>query len=511
MKRKTVKRVGKFLGVFLAIATVVSCLGVRRQIQFHSGALTELVDAERFNTKLGALALVNVRVLSADCESLSDPQTVLIQDGLFVAIGPQEEVPGDFQVIDGSGKFLIPGLIDAHTHLHRSKNDLLLYLANGVTSIANMNSLPEGTYLDWKREAEEGALSPRLYIAAGGMSTSKGLYPWIQTFFGSRRYNSPEKARRAVRKFKDQGYDAIKSYAPSKEVYYAIMDEAKVQNIPVTGHVPYAVGIEGLYTSGQSGVAHVEELSKNSFVDFGGFREVFYDNIEAYMAFVSGRADSIAIRLKEADITVCSTSGYYSGILKQDLDLKRYLKEIELEYANPGVVEGSRYRRGWLPGENKFEDTSNTDQEGRERAQLYWGTYIKSIDVITQALDRNGVKLVTGSDSNGYCTVPGFSFHEQLWSLDRIGFAPAKIYRMATVNASEWMGHNTGVIQVGKMADAVLLNANPLEDVRNAKKIEAVFIQGKYLNRKRLDEMLKAVKDANNRSRNVNIDEFLRP
>lgn len=511
MKRKTVKRVGKYLGVLLVLTTVISCLGVKRQIQFHSGALTELVDAERFNPEPGALAIVNVRVLSPDCESLSEPQTVLMKEGLFVAIGPDEEIPNEFQVIDGSGKFLIPGLIDAHTHLRRSKNDLLLYLANGVTSIANMNSLPEGTYLEWKQEAAEGALSPRMYIAAGGMSTRKGFYPWIQTFFGTRLYNTPEKARRAVRKFKEQGYDAIKSYAPSKEVYYAIMEEAKVQKIPVTGHVPYEVGIEGLYTSGQSGVAHVEELSKNSFVDFGGMREVFYDNIDAYMAFVAGRADSIALRLKEADITVCSTSGYYTGILHQDLDLETYLNGIQLEYANPGVVEGSRFRRGWLPGENKFEDTSNTDTDGKERARLYWGTYIKSIDVLTRALDRNGVKLVTGSDSNGYCTVPGFSFHEQLWSLDRIGLEPSTIYRMATVNASEWMGHNTGIIQVGKLADAVLLNANPLEDVRNAEKIEAVFTQGKYLDRKRLDEMLRAVKDANNRSRKISIDQYLTP
>lgn len=495
--------------LLLIIISIVAYISVKSQINHHNGSKTEIVDSSIFNATQSPVAITNVSVLSSDGSQMRDSLIVLIKGGTIVGVDKKMQVTEEYTIIDGTGKFLIPGLIEAHAHLHRSKNDLLLYLANGITSIANMNSQSDNLYLKWKEEAQQGALSPKIYVAAGGMSTRKDFRGKINTLFGSRYYNTPEAARKAIRKFKAQGYDAIKSYAPNREVYYAIMDEAKKQNIPVTGHLPFDVGLDGLYTSGQSGVAHVEEITKNTFEDFGGISSIFYDNVEAYFKYLHEQADTIAIHLKKNNITVCSTSNYYKLILEQDLDLNTFLKKIELEYANPGIVEGSRYANGWFPGSNQFENPANTDEEGIQKAKIFWGAYAKAVYVVTKALVDNGVHVVTGSDSNGSGTVPGFSFLDQLESLDRIGLTNSQILQVATKNASKWMQHNTGAIEVGLRADLVLLNKNPLDDIRNTRSINAVITDGKLLDRSTLDKMLLAVKEANNRSRKVSIDEYL--
>jgi imidazolonepropionase-like amidohydrolase len=495
--------------LLLLIAGVVSCIGVKSQIEHHSGSNTELVDSSIFNVSQSPLAITNVSALSQDCNKMRDSLTVLIKGGEIISVGKDANLTDEYTIIDGKGKYLIPGLIDTHTHLHRSKNDLLLYLANGITSIANMNSLPDKTYLKWREEARQGALSPKIYVAAGGMSTKKGFMATIRTFFGSRRYNTPAQARKAVKQFKEDGYDAIKSYAPSKEVYYAIMDEAKKQNIPVTGHLPFDVGLEGVYSSGQSGLAHVEEIIKNTFMDFGGYSHIFYNNVDSYIIYLKENADKIALNLKKNNITVCSTSNYYEAILEQDLDLVTFLKKIELEYANPGIVEGSRYASGWFPGTNQFENPYNTDEESVKKAKIYWGTYAQAVFIMTKALVDNGVNLITGSDSNGSGTVPGFSFLDQLESLHRIGLSNSEILKVATKNNGQWMNKNTGVIDIGLSADLVLLDKNPLNDIGNTRTIHAVITNGKLIDRTTLDKMLQSVKEANNRSRKVNIDEYL--
>jgi hypothetical protein len=497
-------------GTLLAssILTLTSYVGINAQVSHHNGSKTELVDSSTFDISQSPLAISNVSVLAPDYERMMGGMTVLIKKGEIVSVGKDANITKEFTSIDGTGKYLIPGLIDTHTHLHRSKNDLLLYLANGITSIANMNSRPDKVYLKWRDEALNGALSPKIFIAAGGMSTNKSFMGKIRTLFGSRYYNTPADARKAVKEFKALGYDAIKSYAPSKEVYYAILDEAKKQNIPVTGHLPYEVDLEGLFNSGQSGLAHVEEVTKSTIVKFGGYSHMS-DNPEAYIAYLKENSNRIAVNLKQSNITMCSTSNYYSNILEQDIDLNAFLKKIELEYANPGIVEGSRLANGWFPGSNQFENRENADDEGVRKAEIYWGTYAQAVHIMTKALVDNNVSLITGSDSNGSGTVPGFSFLDQLDSLHRIGLSNSQILKAATKNAAQWMKKNTGVIDIGMSADLVLLNEDPLENISNTRAIEAVISSGQLLDRATLDSMLQSVKDANNRSRKRLIDEFL--
>lgn len=148
--------------IVLMIASIVSCLGIKSQIKRHTGGNTELVDSSQFEIIVTPLAIKNVSILLADSTKMEDSLTVLVKNGKIENISKDVSIPSEYKIIDGSGKYLIPGLIDTHTHLHRSKNDLLLYLANGVTQIFNNSSEKDNILLQWRKEAQQGALSHSL-------------------------------------------------------------------------------------------------------------------------------------------------------------------------------------------------------------------------------------------------------------------------------------------------------------------------------------------------------------
>lgn len=494
--------------IVLIVASVVSCLGIKSQIRQHNGGNTEVVDSSIFKTISSPLAITCVSVLSADCTKMSDSLTVFIKNNKIEKITDDTKISSEYKIIDGTGQYLIPGLADTHTHLQRNKNDLLLFLANGVTHIADMGSGFDWTLLKWRKEAEEGSLSPKIYVAIGGMSSKKGIIQKIKTWFGdSPKFNTPSQARKAVKKFKNQGYDAIKAYNLSSEVYFAVADEAKIQNIPMIGHLTPELSLKDFYTSSQSQLAHIEEITKATIRDFGGLG---YENTDEYLVYLNKNADSIAIKLKQRDVTVSTTVWIIESIYKQNFEIDVFLKNIKLEYQNPGQIEGSKLRKGWLPGNNGYENLEIKDNpEKRKRAKLFWKTYIKAIHIMTKALVNNNVTVITGTDSNGPGVIAGFSLHDELESLNKIGLSNAQILYSATSAPAKWMKSDAGKIEVGLRADLVLLAENPLENISNTKTINGVIINGKFLDRFMLDKILKSVKKANNNSRKVNIDEYI--
>ena len=201
---------------------------IKSEARHHSGQNTPVIDTSQLEVISGEMAIKNISLLSTDSRSMIPDQTVLLKDGHIELIGDSIKIPSNYKIINGAGKYLIPGLSDTHVHPYGSKNDLLLYLVNGVTHVASMNS-KGGLYLKWKKEISKGTmLGPKMYIAAGGLSTKKGMWPKIQAMFGGNSgCNTPEQARAFVRKYKEQGYDAIKAYNLDKDVYFALTDEAK--------------------------------------------------------------------------------------------------------------------------------------------------------------------------------------------------------------------------------------------------------------------------------------------
>jgi len=505
------KIVFRIILIVLISLSIISCLGIKSQIRHHSGLNTEVVDASQFKTLFGKLAITHVNVLSTDSQSMLENQTVLINKDKIESVGQYTNIPQSYKIIDGTGQYLIPGLVDTHVHLYKSKNDLLLYLANGVTHIATMSSW-DGLYLKWRGEEQEGALSPKIFVSAGGMTTEKGLMPKIRYLFGAnKRYNTPSQGKKAVKEFKDLGYDAIKSYNLSKEVYFAVSKETKTQNIPMIGHLTPSASLDDLFQSNQSQLAHVEEITKATMRDFGGRRYIFEnnDNVQAYLTYLNKNADDLAIKFKENNIVVSTTIWLIESIVEQDTNLGNFLKTIELEYMNPGIVEGSKFSSGWLPGSNRYENPNNTSQDGIKRAKIYWHTYVEALHIMTRALVRNGAVITAGTDANTAGTIAGFSLHDELQTLNNIGLTNAQVLDAATLAPALWMKSNAGKIEAGFRADLILLAKNPLEDIKNTKTINAVIANGKYLDRKELDNILEAIKQVNNKVREVSINEYI--
>ncbi|WP_411767547.1 amidohydrolase family protein [Winogradskyella sp. A3E31] len=497
--------------VLITIATSAVSCKMMSEINHVLGKHTEVVDTSQFKVFYGKLAITHINVLSEDSELMIPNQTVLINGNKIEAIGDSIHIASDYKVIDGSKKYLIPGLIDSHVHIKKSKNDLLLYLANGITQVGEMTGMKE--HFEYQMEIENGTyLGPKTYIASPKVSSQKGLNATFRSWFERRQQNYPSsnKARKAVRSYKAKGYKAIKISSDlfDREIYFAVIDEAKKQNMPVIGHLPPYVYMKDFYSSGQSQMSHIASITQSEMNEYGG---VNAENAEEFLESFKAKADSIAIKLKESNITVSSTIWIYESMPKQDFDLTNFLKTIELPYQNPGWVEGSKISGGWLPGRgNSYENPNNLDTESKRKSEIFWTTQTEAIYVMTRALIRHGVTITAGTDAHGANgAIPGFSLHDELESLNKIGMSNAQVLQASTLAPAKWMNITSGKIKSGYNADLVILNKNPLTNIRHTRTIEAVIANGKFIDKNTTDAMLKAVKEANNRSREVPINAYL--
>ena len=448
----------------------------------------------------------NVNVLSEDCSYFIKNQDVTIKDGMIIQLGENKILDSTATVIDGKDKFLIPGLIDSHVHLKESKNDLFLYLINGVTYVREMAGSP--VILEWRKAIQKTGLGPRMFIASPPIFSESGLtgyyYSWTRH---SINYSTKNDAENAISKISEQGYDAVKMYGfVNPDMFKATIESAKKHNIPVIGHIPL-VNLDTFYHSGQVEVAHIEELTVKTIDDFG---KSISKNPEEYLKFLKVNSMHIAKKMKENNISVTSTVWLCESFPGQRFDLKSKLKETALKYVNPKIIEGTMlYKLGWLPGTNGYEYDGKEDQSAKKLSQTFWNTYVQAIHIMTRALVDNKVVIMAGTDSNVATVVPGFSLHNELESLSKAGMTNAKVLYSATVAPSTWMNSNTGKIKTGYRSDLVLLTKNPLEDIKNTKTIEYVFFNKYKINKSQIETILKAIEDANNENRSIKIKEYL--
>lgn len=506
MKLKKILKYG--LIIWLVVTVVFVYLAHRGGVKIYGG-LTKRVDPSQFELKAGSVAINNVNVLSSDGLSFIANQTVYIDDGNIVSVDTiQKEA---VQTVDGTGKFLIPGLIDAHVHLFKSKNDLLLYLANGVTQIREL--IGEEDHLTWREEIKNGGLGPDMYVASprlGSFGVMEGW--WMSLSRGFDNIKNAEEAKRAVRFYKEKGYDGIKIYSQlNKESYDALCKHAQEIGLQVMGHIPFCTELSDIYNSSQNEIAHFEEIKNALNREFGYYNG---DNGHEFLEYIEERCDEVSQNLIKRGITVTSTMWGTLHQIKKKYSIEEALREVELEYVNPGMAEWTTMAPGgpgWLPEVHMYKvpDNLNLTPEQFAGRKRHWETYVEAEKLVAQILIKNGVTIMAGTDASIPLQVPGFSLHDELVSLNEAGMNPAQVLQSATSIPAEWMKTNTGKILPNRKANLVLLDKNPLIDIKHTQSINTVIINGKVLNRKLLDQLLDAVKQANDSSRTKDISQYM--
>ncbi|PQJ79826.1 amidohydrolase family protein [Polaribacter porphyrae] len=510
------KKIAKYTVLIILLFLITGFILMQRDGKKMYGGLTEKVNIKQFNPQKGLIAIKNVSILSEDCNSMISRQTVLINDENIIKIGVDSliNIPNNSIIIDGSGKYLIPGLADMHVHFFQSSNDLLLYIANGITQVREL--IGDENHLKWRDEIKKGErIGPNMFVASPRLGSFDRVEGWFMSWSqGYENISNASEAEKKVKEFYKLGYDGLKVYSQlNKESYLAITKFAKELEMPVFGHIPWDVEFSDIWQNGQSSIAHFEELMNAISREFNADRMIgsYKGKEEEFLKFVEKRSESLAKDLIDNNVYVTSTLWLTESFYRQRYELNKILTEVELEYQNPGISEWVSYvpqGLGWLPEVNRYKIDAKMTASEIEDDKIFWQTYGKACGIIANVLSKKGVKIMSGTDANLPAAVPGFSLHSELQSLNDAGMSISQVLNSATNTPANWLKNNSGKIKVGYKADLVLLDKNPLIDIRNTKKINAVLVNGLLYNRVLLDEILSEVKKANNTSRTINIESF---
>ena len=436
------------------------------------------------------LAITHVTVIDTTGGPPQSDMTVIVNDQRIVDLGRSDAVhaPAGARLVDGSGKYLIPGLWDMHVHevfgdwLPRNEKVVPpLFVANGITGVRDM-----GGDLDvlkvWRAQIAAGRLiGPRMIIAGPMLDGPVPRFP------SSAPVANAADGRRWVDYLTQQGVDFIKiqSLVP-RDGYFAAADEAKKLGIIFVGHVPDAIRASEASNAGQKSIEHFTGI-------FEGCTTIEDQLIKGPKSlglnvanYDPARAKAlIALMAKNRTWQVPTLVWERGQWLIDDIDLSH---DPLTQYAPAAWKD-----RTWpMFVRDILKDMDTDPLPVRKR-------FVQMELEMTLAMFRAGVPFMAGTDTAaGVHIFPGFSLHQELALFVRAGLTPLQALQTATRNPAEFMGRlsDMGTVEQGKLADLVLLDANPLEDIGNTRKIRAVVLAGRYFGRDDLDRMLEGVKRA---------------
>ncbi len=417
------------------------------------------------------LVLTRVNIVFVTTGEILTNQAVYISDGRISAIGPPEpDTQNTFQVIDGQNGYLIPGLAEMHAHVPSVKRGeqyardvMTLFLANGVTTIRGMLGEP------WHLELRQTL--GQLKWPGPGLVTSGPS-------FNGNSVSSPGQAANRVRQQKSAGYDFLKLH-PGLEAdeFAAIATTAAQLKIPIAGHVSVDVGLAAALAAKQATIDHLDGYAQEMVApgsDLYGVAPTFF-GINLASALDAELAVELARKTAEAGVWNVPTQALFEHIFGGS--------PIDSLLARPGMkYVGPELTRSWVRSVEKARSGVSASQQQN---------FIQTRRQLVYQLQQAGAGLLLGSDAPQIMNVPGFSAHEELEFLVLAGLTPLQALQSATINPARFFGHSDrGTIETGQLADLVLLQSNPLEDILASRNIQGVMRGGRWYSKVRLESML---------------------
>jgi imidazolonepropionase-like amidohydrolase len=432
--------------------------------------------------------------------------TVLIKDNRIAELGRTGEVqiPQGAQVIDATGKFLIPGLWDMHVHilfLLRRMPDTFspLFIANGVTSVRDMHGDLE-LFKKWRAGTSQGTqVRPRVVSASLIVDGPKPL--WSESL----AVTSAEDGRKAVRELKTRGANFVKVYSLlPRAAFFAIADESKKQGLPLAGHVPISVTAAEASDAGLKSLEHLlgvllgcsseedrlrwqlmKEVVSSGYAQSVVMRRLFFAPPEQIIkTYDERKAASLFARFAGNGTRQVPTLVVWRGEAFASDDTFR--KDPRLRFVPRPI------RESWLPqNSEQLKDLTPADVANLKKL------YERYLELVG-AMHRAGVEFMVGTDAPNPYVFPGFSVHDEMSLLVQAGLTPMQALQAATRNPAKYSGLDAslGTVERGKIADLVLLDANPLEDIGNSQKIAAVIFNGHLIRRQELNKLLTDVENS---------------
>jgi len=426
------------------------------------------------------VAFVDVNVIPMDTDRVVEHQTVVIVDGRILSMGDTgvPKIPARAHRIEASGKYLIPALSDMHIHLEGDAWNAMFppeeqfppealdfgkllfpYVANGIATVQIMSALPE--HIGLRESIARGELlGPRLLLARMVDGPGRAWPPPISTWV-----SSPEEARQAVLDSHREGYDSIKVYSfLDRASYEAIISTAGEIGMDVGGHIPYELSLEQVLEAGQKLIAHSEEVMKLA------------------------RSPYTKDQIEDFARTIASSGAWITPTLTTSRNILAVFEDFDGELARPEV----RHLHPMDLGIWSFIYTNLYQPIPQDQRTAIQDGYLQFQRPLTRALAKTGGRLMTGTDSLIPSTVPGFSIHDELAELVDVGLSPYEALRSSTTESFAFLDEldQAGTIAVGKRADLVLLQGNPISDIAATRSISGVMLQGRWLGKEDLEQGL---------------------
>ncbi|WP_299161509.1 amidohydrolase family protein [uncultured Eudoraea sp.] len=447
---------------------------------FIAGAILIFISCNQAQEKVSdtAILISNVTVIDVITGELLSDRQMVIDSGKIKKIAVSIENEEVYKnIIDGQGKYALPGLAEMHAHIpspptskEQTEEILFLYLSNGITTIRGMLGHP--SHLELRIAAERGELlSPRIFTSSPSLNGNS--------------VTSTEEAREKVIAYKNDGYDFLKIHPGIKrDVFDELVKTANESGISFSGHVPVDVGIEHALESKYASIDHVD-----------GFLEGLVPNSEKVDPNENGffgynftkladttMIDELVELSKNNKVWIVPTQSLFERWFAP-VDGEILLQQPEMKYMPASTLLEWRKRKeaSTGPGTN-FDKTQ-------------WETFIDLRRKLIYALNKTGHGLLLGSDAPQLFNVPGFSIHHEIEGMLKSGLSPLEILQTGTINPALFFNMESvfGQLKEGMAADILLVNSNPVEDISALKDLSGVMVKGKWISKADIDQKLQQI------------------